>query len=201
MMLRFAAHPGPAGAGSSSCPVLTPRLSAYWVNLMTPVPAGIAFPLIEGLKSETICEDDRIRRLVPIEPIGFDEAVPVGRWTKVRQQRRRDPMDQRQPAAPASARGRLSTRPSFPIRDEQRVEVDAPAVALFDRVRRIGGDVGWYYADLLWQIRGWMDRADRRRRPAARAVATRSRSGSATPSTSGGSRTSSPAAGCCSTPR
>ena len=42
-------------------PVLTPRLSAYWVNLMTPVPAGIAFPLIEGLKAETVCEDHRIR--------------------------------------------------------------------------------------------------------------------------------------------
>ena len=43
-------------------PVFTPRLSAYWVNIMTPVPAGIAFPLIEGLKSEMVCEDVRIRK-------------------------------------------------------------------------------------------------------------------------------------------
>ena len=47
---------------------------------------------------------------------------------------------------------------AFPIKDEQVVEVDAPAVVLFDRVRRIGGDVGWYYADALWRIRGGMDR-------------------------------------------
>ena len=45
-------------------PVLTPRLSAYWANLVTPVPASVAFPLIEGLKSETVCEDDRIKDLV-----------------------------------------------------------------------------------------------------------------------------------------
>ena len=56
-------------------PVLTPRLSAYWANLVTPVPASIAFPLIEGLKSETVCEDDRIKDLVAVEPIGFDDAV------------------------------------------------------------------------------------------------------------------------------
>ena len=38
------------------------------------------------------------------------------------------------------------------------MEANAPAGALFDRVRRIGGDVGWYYADALWRIRGGMDR-------------------------------------------
>jgi uncharacterized protein YbjT (DUF2867 family) len=47
-------------------PLLTPRLSAYWINLVTPVPAGVVFPLVEGLKNEVICRDNRIRELVPI---------------------------------------------------------------------------------------------------------------------------------------
>ncbi len=137
-------------------PVLTPRLSAYWANLVTPVPASIAFPLIEGLKSETICEDDRIKALVPVKPIGFDDAVRLAlekyrqhevetRWTNA--------------SIPDRAGHRSRFDPAdFPIRDEQRVACHCSSAALFDRVQRIGGNVGWYYADALWRVRGGMDR-------------------------------------------
>ena len=64
-------------------PVLTPRLSAYWANLVTPIPASVAFPLIEGLKSETTCEDHRIRSVIPLDLIGFDEAVRLA-WPRSR---------------------------------------------------------------------------------------------------------------------
>ena len=56
-------------------PVLTPKLSAFWVNLITTVPAGIVYPLIEGLKNEVICRDNRIRDLVPITLKSMDEAL------------------------------------------------------------------------------------------------------------------------------
>ena len=46
-------------------PLLTPRLSSYWLNLMTPVPFGIARALVEGLKSETIVLNDNAARLFP----------------------------------------------------------------------------------------------------------------------------------------
>jgi uncharacterized protein YbjT (DUF2867 family) len=56
-------------------PVLTPKLSAFWVNLITSVPAGIVYPLIEGLKNEVICRDNRIRELVPVTLKSMDEAL------------------------------------------------------------------------------------------------------------------------------
>jgi uncharacterized protein YbjT (DUF2867 family) len=56
-------------------PVLTPRLSAYWINLVTPVPAGIVFPLVEGMKNEVLCRDNRIRTLIPIDLISMEEAI------------------------------------------------------------------------------------------------------------------------------
>jgi len=56
-------------------PFLTPRLSAYWVNLVTPVPSGIVFPLVEGLKTEVICRDNRIRNLIPIDLMSIEEAI------------------------------------------------------------------------------------------------------------------------------
>ena len=56
-------------------PVLTPRLSAYWVGLMTDVPWSVARPLIEGLKNPVVVHDDRLSRLVDVDPTPFDEAV------------------------------------------------------------------------------------------------------------------------------
>jgi uncharacterized protein YbjT (DUF2867 family) len=56
-------------------PVLTPYLSSLWLHVVTPVKAGIARPLIEGLRNETVARDDRIRELVPIELTPFDVAV------------------------------------------------------------------------------------------------------------------------------
>jgi uncharacterized protein YbjT (DUF2867 family) len=56
-------------------PVLTPRLSSYWLHLVTPVKAGVARPLVEGLSVETVAKDDRIRGIVPLEPTPFEHAA------------------------------------------------------------------------------------------------------------------------------
>jgi uncharacterized protein YbjT (DUF2867 family) len=56
-------------------PVLTPRLSTYWVNLVTPVPSGIVNPLVEGLRNEVICRDNRIHDLIPIELTPFEQSI------------------------------------------------------------------------------------------------------------------------------
>ena len=56
-------------------PVLTPKLSSYWVGLVTPVKSSIAIALIEGLKNEVVCRDNRIRELLPIPLTPFDDAI------------------------------------------------------------------------------------------------------------------------------
>ena len=56
-------------------PVLTPRLSAYWVDLVTDVPAGVAHPLIDGMATDVVVTDDRIRSLVPVDLTPFETAV------------------------------------------------------------------------------------------------------------------------------
>ena len=74
MMERFAAVEGKR-LWIIPAPVLTPKLSSYWVGLVTPVKAAIAIALIEGLKNEVICRDNRIRELIPIRLTPFDEAI------------------------------------------------------------------------------------------------------------------------------
>lgn len=56
-------------------PVLTPKLSSYWVGLITPVPPSVSMPLIEGLRNEVICREHAIREILPIRLTPYDEAV------------------------------------------------------------------------------------------------------------------------------
>ena len=75
MMQKYAEVRGLTKRFIIRVPVLTPMLSAYWVDLVTPVPSGIAHPLIEGLRNEVVCRDDRIDRSVPITKTSFRDAV------------------------------------------------------------------------------------------------------------------------------
>jgi len=134
-----------------SVPVLTPRLSSYWIHLVTPLSHKIARPLAEGLKNEVVCREDRITRIVPQKLLNVREAIhsAIGQvesrlvetnWTMA------GPM----PGDPDWSGGTV-------FRDARVVAIGAPAWAAFRAVCRIGGRRGWY-ADWLWKIRGGMDR-------------------------------------------
>jgi uncharacterized protein YbjT (DUF2867 family) len=56
-------------------PVLTPRLSSYWVGFITPVAPSVSMPLIEGLKNEVICREHTIRTLIPLQLTSYEDAV------------------------------------------------------------------------------------------------------------------------------
>ncbi len=75
MMQQYAEARGLAPRIIFRVPFLTPLLSAYWVDLVTPVPSGVAHPLIEGLRNEVICRDSRIDDFVQIEKTSFKDAV------------------------------------------------------------------------------------------------------------------------------
>ncbi len=74
MMLRFAALQG-KHLWIIPVPLLTPRLSSYWVALFSPVPPSVSMPLIEGLANEVVCREDSIRTLIPIRLTPYDEAI------------------------------------------------------------------------------------------------------------------------------
>jgi uncharacterized protein YbjT (DUF2867 family) len=77
MMHQYADARGLARRIIIDIPLLTPTLSAYWVDLVTPVPSGVAHPLIEGLKNEVICKESSIESYVPIKKTSFQEAVKI----------------------------------------------------------------------------------------------------------------------------
>jgi len=58
-------------------PILSPRLSSYWVDFVTDVPSNVARPLIDGLRSEVVCRDDKIKSLIPLDLTPFREAASL----------------------------------------------------------------------------------------------------------------------------
>jgi len=136
-------------------PVLTPRLSSLWINLVTPISASIARPLVEGLKSEMVCETDLARRLFPFTPLTFDEAVALAL------QRVRDGnVETRWSDASVQPDGE-SNDPSAMLQllsDVQRIHVGAAPETVFRVLSGIGGSNGWYYANGLWKLRGFIDK-------------------------------------------
>ena len=77
MMEQYTEARGIARRVIIDVPILTPTLSAYWVDFVTPIPSGIAHPLIEGMKNEVICKDNSIDRFVEINKTPFIEAVKI----------------------------------------------------------------------------------------------------------------------------
>jgi len=140
-------------------PVLTPRLSSYWIHLVTPVPAALARPLAEGLRNPVVCRDGRIRQLVPQELLDCRQAIRLA-LERMRQQAvesswidagRIPPAEWSIPGDPNWAGGTV-------LEDGRRIVVAAPAEAVWSALCRIGGGTGWYYGDWLWRLRGLLDR-------------------------------------------
>ena len=138
-------------------PVLTPRLSSYWVDLVTPIPASIARPLIEGLRNENVVSDPIAAEIFPqIQPIGYRTAVERAlaalqasnistTW--------RDALSTSQSEAPVV----LTTQEGMIVERRQRLVAAEPA-AVFRAFTGLGGQRGWLYMNWAWEIRGFMDR-------------------------------------------
>ena len=140
-------------------PVLTPKLSSYWVHLVTPVPSHIARPLIEGLRSETVVRDDAARQLFPqIRPVSYQAALRAALSGLAAGAVESSWCDGLCSSRTAAAGAFSASREGMLIERRQLV-VAAPPDHVFALCLRLGGTAGYRYADWTWQIRGVVDRA------------------------------------------
>lgn len=132
-------------------PVLTPRLSSYWIHLVTPLHHSIARPLAEGLRNPVVCRDTRIRELIPQPLLTVREAIHAAlQKTESGEAETTWTMAGALPGDPDWAGGKVFI-------DSRSTPVQAPAAGVYRTVCRLGGRHGWY-ANRLWQIRGFLDR-------------------------------------------
>ena len=138
-----------------SVPVLTPRLSSLWLGLVTPAYARAGRKLIDSLTSDSIVTDTDGQNLFNINPISYKEAIKYAiksdqkltghsRWYDA-----------------LSSGGKGSNKPEitykYKFEDHRNVELSASKKAIFKTLNDIGGRNGWFFANYLWKIRGWID--------------------------------------------
>jgi len=137
-------------------PVLTPRLSSLWLKLVTPRYSKVGRKLIDGLKNPTVVTNDRAAREFAIRPRDLATAVREageqedGEFAGKRWADFADAEDLPHRYGGVSEGSRL-------VDSRHRVVAVSPRQA-FAAIERIGGKHGWYAADWLWTLRGWLDR-------------------------------------------
>lgn len=134
-------------------PFLTPRLSSYWLDLVTSVPASIARPLIDGLRHDFLADDRAIRSLIPSPLHSYRDAVQAALDAE-----RSQPLPARWTDGALAFRGYNPEHSYYSKGARTETRVAAPAAAVWKVVRTLGGRRGYFYASFLWRIRGAMDR-------------------------------------------
>ena len=160
MMHRYAALAGLRRRLIVPVPLLTPRLSSHWVNLVTPLPYGLARPLVDSLINDVVVSPEGdIRQYVDHQPYTLDEAISRALAVVGDRTLRTSWMDSapgRAPAAPMPHDPHWAGGTVY--EDVQTVGTTAPPERLFATVAGIGGTRGWYVANSLWAVRGLLDK-------------------------------------------
>jgi uncharacterized protein YbjT (DUF2867 family) len=157
MLLGYAKERG-LKRGLIRTPVYAPRLSAWWVHMVTPIHWRVVLPLIEGLRNSLIVRDDAARKLFPkIQPIDFQTAVhlALGRI-------QRDNVETSWSDALVTVMGNVKPY-TFTVEEGMYIErrqllVDLPPETVFRSYTGIGGERGWLFMDWSWALRGWLDK-------------------------------------------
>ena len=154
MMERYARSRG-ATRLMLQVPVATPRLSSWWVDLVTDVPASIARPLIDGLREEAIVRDDSAARLFGAPQVAFDEAVRLALAESSAPPER--PL--RWLVHVPTHLARVVRRRLWPdvLLDERVRAVPAESRAVWAVAIALGGRRGYPILDSLWRVRGAID--------------------------------------------
>ncbi len=157
MLLRFAAVRN-LKRRVMVVPVMTPRLSSYWLYFVTSTSYKLAVNLVDSMKVEVVCRENNLHKELGISLMTYEEAVRsafektesqdvTSSWTDAL-------------SGPGLERG-VSDLISVPVhgcfRDIRKRRFNDREVVL-DRIWAIGGRTGWYYANWLWGLRGFMDK-------------------------------------------
>ena len=140
-------------------PVLTPRLSSYWIHFVTPVSSTIARPLIDGVKTEVLVKDFSAQKIFPeIVPMDYtlaldrtlerlDAGIVPTSWTDALSSSQLDIQDY---VTLGSSEGMII--------EKRTIVINATPASVFKEITSLGGNKGWLYGNWLWQIRGFIDR-------------------------------------------
>ena len=139
-------------------PVMTPRLSSYWLYFVTSTSYRLAMALVDSMKVEVICKNDDIKKIIPIKDYTYQQALERA-FTRIESNE----------IVSSWKDSFASSKLNFNISDfidvpthgcflDKREKKISDRESTINKLWRIGGNTGWYYATWLWKIRGYMDK-------------------------------------------
>jgi uncharacterized protein YbjT (DUF2867 family) len=139
-------------------PVMTPKLSSYWLYFVTSTSYTLAVNLVESMKVEVICKQNNLRTLLGIQLIGYEKAIELA-FDKIEQNQ---VVSSWKDALTSNILyGGISKHIEVPgngcFKDFRANKVDDVNRAI-NKIWSIGGNTGWYYGNWLWKIRGVLDK-------------------------------------------
>jgi uncharacterized protein YbjT (DUF2867 family) len=139
-------------------PFYTPRLSAYWVHLLTPVHWRVLLPLIEGLHAESVVRDDLARQLFPeIQPLDFQTALHLA-LARLSNDNVETSWSDALVVTQGDNRPVILTTTEGMMLERRRILLDLPPPPVFCAFIGLGGARGWLFMNWAWQVRGWIDK-------------------------------------------
>ncbi len=133
------------------------RIFAWWMHLISPVSVNIVTLLLESLRTDVVCPDNSVRDLIPFEPLDFDTAV---HWALEKEKNRKvfSHWSDVPPENMIDLMPICEYESTDFVIDQHSLDIPAEPEEVFDIVCRIGGKHGWLHGNILWEIRGWIDR-------------------------------------------
>jgi len=129
---------------------------AYLAGLLTPVPARITSSLMEGLRNDVVCENNRIRSIIPFKPLTYKEAILEAMSREEKDAVHTRWSDSYPPAHELAIK--LHELPHTPgYTTTYSLLTAKPAESLFRSICRIGGREGWFHGNWMWRLRGMLD--------------------------------------------
>lgn len=139
-------------------PVMTPKLSSYWLYFVTSTSYKLAIALVNSMKIEVICRNDDINKILGIEPMSYEEALKIA-FSKIE---RNEVVSSWKDAYISSDFNfnisEFIEVPSFGCFKDRREKGFTNREDCVNKIWSIGGENGWYFANWLWKIRGLMDK-------------------------------------------
>lgn len=139
-------------------PVMTPKLSSYWLYFVTSTSYKLAVNLVDSMKIEVVSKDNRLQKMLNITPISYTEAIKLA-FKKIEQNL--VVSSWKDSLVSGRFKHNLSEFIQVPtfgcLRDYQKIKIRNPENAL-NNIWSIGGEKGWYYGSWMWEIRGFLDK-------------------------------------------
>ncbi|MBE0393129.1 SDR family oxidoreductase [Flavobacterium sp. PL002] len=139
-------------------PVMTPKLSSYWLYFVTSTSYKLASALVSSMKVEVVCNDTRINDLLHVKPMPYEEALSKA---LIKIEANNVVSSWKDSLVSGRFKTNISTYLNVPEKDcffDRRHKEIIDKNYTINQIWSIGGETGWYYGDWLWDLRGFIDK-------------------------------------------